>query len=130
MILITTAGNVGSEAARLLVERHVPVRVLVRDSGKAKALADAGAQIAVGDLEVPESIDEAAHASAIERIYAEHAGVGAGDRQDEQLRHAFALFKVIQGRALFLDFPTPWGVGKEASSREVRSGEVSIKGCG
>jgi len=59
VILITTAGNVGSEAARLLVERHVPVRVLVRDSGKAKALADAGAQIAVGDLEVPESIDEA-----------------------------------------------------------------------
>jgi uncharacterized protein YbjT (DUF2867 family) len=59
VILITTAGNVGSEAARLLVKRHVPVRVLVRDSGKAKALADAGAQIAVGDLEVPESIDEA-----------------------------------------------------------------------
>ena len=59
MILITTAGNVGSEAARLLVEHHVPVRVLVRDSGKAKALVDAGAQIAVGDLKVPESIDEA-----------------------------------------------------------------------
>ncbi len=58
-ILITTAGNVGSEAARLLVERHVPVHVLARDSGKAKALADSGAQIAVGDLEVPESIDEA-----------------------------------------------------------------------
>ena len=58
-ILITTAGNVGSEADASLVERHVPVHVLARDSGKAKALADSGAQIAVGDLEVPESIDEA-----------------------------------------------------------------------
>jgi uncharacterized protein YbjT (DUF2867 family) len=59
MILVTTAGKVGSEAARLLAEREVPVRVLVRDADKAKALADAGAEIAIGDLAVPESIDEA-----------------------------------------------------------------------
>jgi uncharacterized protein YbjT (DUF2867 family) len=59
MILVTTAGKVGSEAARLLAERDVPVRVLVRDAEKAKALADAGAEIAVGDLAVPASIDEA-----------------------------------------------------------------------
>ena len=59
MILVTTAGQVGSEAARLLTQRQVPVRVLVRDPAKAKALADAGAEIAVGDLDVPESIDEA-----------------------------------------------------------------------
>jgi uncharacterized protein YbjT (DUF2867 family) len=59
MILVTTAGKVGSEAARLLAEREVPVRVLVRDAAKAKALADAGAEIAVGDLAVPASIDEA-----------------------------------------------------------------------
>jgi uncharacterized protein YbjT (DUF2867 family) len=59
MILVTTAGKVGSEAARLLAQREVPVRVLVRDPEKAKALADAGAEIAVGDLAVPASIDEA-----------------------------------------------------------------------
>ena len=59
MILVTTAGKVGSEAARLLAQREVPVRVLVRDPDKAKALADAGAEIAVGDLAVPASIDEA-----------------------------------------------------------------------
>jgi uncharacterized protein YbjT (DUF2867 family) len=33
--------------------------VLVRDPGKAKALAGAGAEVAVGDLDVPASIDEA-----------------------------------------------------------------------
>jgi uncharacterized protein YbjT (DUF2867 family) len=59
MILVTTAGKVGSEAARLLTQREVPVRVLVRDPEKAKALADAEAEIAVGDLAVPASIDEA-----------------------------------------------------------------------
>ena len=59
MILVTTAGKVGSEAARLLAAREVPVRVLVRDADKAKALADAGAEIAVGDLAVPSSIDAA-----------------------------------------------------------------------
>jgi len=59
VILVTTAGQVGSEAVRLLSQRELPVRVLVRDPAKATALADAGAEIAVGDLSVPESIDEA-----------------------------------------------------------------------
>jgi uncharacterized protein YbjT (DUF2867 family) len=59
VILVTTAGKVGSETARLLTQRQVPVRVLVRDPEKTKALADAGAEIAVGDLDVPASIDEA-----------------------------------------------------------------------
>src|SRR3984885_9638983 len=59
MILVTTAGKVGTEAVRSLIRREVPVRVLVRDPGKAKALADAGAEVAVGDLDVPASIDQA-----------------------------------------------------------------------
>ncbi len=59
MILVTTAGKVGSEAVRLLRERDVPVRVLVRDPAKVTALADAGAEVAEGDLDVPASIDDA-----------------------------------------------------------------------
>jgi uncharacterized protein YbjT (DUF2867 family) len=59
MILITTAGKVGSEAARLLAQRGEPVRVLVRDPGKATALAQAGVEVAEGDLEVPATIDVA-----------------------------------------------------------------------
>jgi uncharacterized protein YbjT (DUF2867 family) len=59
MILVTTAGKVGTEAALLLRQRELPVRVLVRDPGKAKTLADAGAEVAVGDLGVPPSIDAA-----------------------------------------------------------------------
>jgi uncharacterized protein YbjT (DUF2867 family) len=59
MILVTTAGKVGTEAVRSLTRREVPVRVLVRDLGKAKALADAGTEVVVGDLDVPASLDEA-----------------------------------------------------------------------
>jgi uncharacterized protein YbjT (DUF2867 family) len=59
MILVTTAGKVGAEAVRSLILRGVPVRVLVRDPGKAEALADAGAEVAAGDLDVLASIDEA-----------------------------------------------------------------------
>jgi uncharacterized protein YbjT (DUF2867 family) len=59
MILVTTAGKVGSETVRLLRERDLPVRVLVRDPAKATALAEAGAEVAKGDLDVPASLDEA-----------------------------------------------------------------------
>lgn len=59
MILITTAGKVGAEAARLLARRGERVRVLVRDPEKATTLAQAGADVAVGDLGVPATIDAA-----------------------------------------------------------------------
>jgi uncharacterized protein YbjT (DUF2867 family) len=59
MILVTTAGKVGSETVRLLTQQRIPVRVLVRDAAKAKVLADVGAHVVVGDLEAPASIDAA-----------------------------------------------------------------------
>jgi uncharacterized protein YbjT (DUF2867 family) len=59
LILVTTAGKVGSQTVRLLREREVPVRVLVRDPAKAAALAGAGAEIARGDLDLPATIDDA-----------------------------------------------------------------------
>jgi uncharacterized protein YbjT (DUF2867 family) len=59
MILVTTAGKVGAETARLLAERGQPVRLLSRDPGKVKALADGGVDVVQGDLSVPATIDEA-----------------------------------------------------------------------
>ena len=44
MILVTTAGKAGTEAARLRREQDTPVRVLVRDPGTAAATA-----LAAGD---------------------------------------------------------------------------------
>ncbi len=59
MILVSTAGRVGAEAVRTLRARDVPVRVLTRNPDKTTALADAGAEIVVGDLDSPASLDSA-----------------------------------------------------------------------
>ena len=59
MILVTTAGKVGSEAARLLAQRGTPVRVLVRNPEKLTALVQAGVDVAEGDLDAPATIDAA-----------------------------------------------------------------------
>lgn len=59
MILITTAGKVGAEAARLLAEREQPVRILVRNPQRAQALARAGVEVVAGDLEVPATVEAA-----------------------------------------------------------------------
>lgn len=61
MILVATAGKVGSAAARLLAQRGEAVRVLVRDRQKAAALVQAAVEVAEGDLEVPATIDAAMH---------------------------------------------------------------------
>jgi uncharacterized protein YbjT (DUF2867 family) len=59
MILITTAGKVGGEAASLLSARDKPVRVLARNPENDAVLSQAGAEVVEGDLEVPASIDAA-----------------------------------------------------------------------
>jgi nucleoside-diphosphate-sugar epimerase len=59
MILITTAGKVGSEAARLLTEQGEPVRVLARHPEKVAMLSQAGVDVVEGDLDAPATIDAA-----------------------------------------------------------------------
>ncbi len=59
MILITTPGKVGREAATLLANAGTPVRVLARDPDKIGDLRDAGVEIARGDLEDEASLDAA-----------------------------------------------------------------------
>lgn len=59
MILVTTAGKVGAEAARLLAARGQQVRVLVRHPEAAMQLAQSGVELMQGDLAVPATIDAA-----------------------------------------------------------------------
>ena len=59
MILVTTAGKVGSETVRFLRQKALPVRVLVRDPEKGKSLAEIGAEIVVGNLDSLPSINTA-----------------------------------------------------------------------
>ncbi|WP_297600936.1 NmrA family NAD(P)-binding protein [Mycobacterium sp.] len=59
MILMTTGGKVGAEAARLLAQQGRPARVLVRDPRKAAALAEADVDVVTGDLNDRDTIDAA-----------------------------------------------------------------------
>jgi len=61
MILVATAGKVGSEASRLLAGRGDGGRVLVRHPQKAAVLAADGVDVVEGDLDVPATIDAAMH---------------------------------------------------------------------
>jgi uncharacterized protein YbjT (DUF2867 family) len=59
MILVTTAGKVGAETARVLAGQRKPVRILVRDPAKAESLVQSGAEVVIGDLGVPAAVDAA-----------------------------------------------------------------------
>jgi uncharacterized protein YbjT (DUF2867 family) len=59
MILVTTPGKVGREAARLLDENSTPVRLLARDPDKETDLLASGVQVISGDLEDDASVTAA-----------------------------------------------------------------------
>lgn len=60
MILVTGAtGRVGREVVQQLAAAKMPVRALVRSADRAGDLAGTGVELAVGDLEKPESLDRA-----------------------------------------------------------------------
>ena len=52
-------GNTGSAVASALLEQGRQVRALVRDEGKAAGLAEQGAELAIVDLDRPETLTEA-----------------------------------------------------------------------
>lgn len=59
ILLYGATGAQGGPVARRLLEEGRRIRILVRDPGKAEHLREAGAEIAVGDLEDPASLEAA-----------------------------------------------------------------------
>lgn len=57
--ILGASGNTGSVVARTLLASGKKVRVVVRDASKVKALADAGAEIAIGTIEDAASLTKA-----------------------------------------------------------------------
>lgn len=58
-IVSGATGNTGSVVAKILLEKGLPVRVIVRSEEKGKALKDLGAEIAVADLQNTDAVSEA-----------------------------------------------------------------------
>ena len=68
MILVTGAtGKVGREVVRLLAAERIPARALVRSPEAAGDIAAAGAELAAGDLEKPQTLDRAM--AGVDRLY-------------------------------------------------------------
>ena len=82
-ILITGAtGKVGSRLVPRMLAKGYEVRILVRDSAKASALAELGASVVVGDLYTPdtlpaavEGMDAVIHLAALFRTFTDTVGI-------------------------------------------------------
>lgn len=59
VLVAGATGNIGGEVVRELLQKHIPVRALVRDRTKASHLAAQGIELAIGDLSQPETLDAA-----------------------------------------------------------------------
>lgn len=111
MILVTGAtGMFGSRVARQARARGAQVRVLVRDRAKAEGLAEAGIELAVGDLDRPETV--AAALAGVERAFLvtpmderiaarETAFVAAA--REAGVRHVVKLYGAVRHRGDALD---------------------------
>lgn len=121
LVLVTGAtGKQGGATARALLSRGVPVRILVRDpaAAAARALADLGAQVAVGDFDDPVTL--AAAVANTHGVFAVPPASFGPDGWDVDLEAARGLALVAAARragtdhfvftgvASFAD-ESPWG---------------------
>ena len=109
MILITGAtGTNGHEVVKQLVAIDKPVRVLVRDADKAKRLFAPQVEIAVGDLEQPETLKAALE--GVERALLIPANSPNQVQQERNFIEAAQRAKVqhlVKFSALGADLPNP-----------------------
>jgi uncharacterized protein YbjT (DUF2867 family) len=82
MILVTGAtGSIGTHLVRLLLERGVPFRALVRDESKGRAL---GCDVVVGDFDDPGSLGAAMR--GVDRLFLNAGGAQPVDGEQPMIR--------------------------------------------
>ena len=98
MILIVGAtGLLGSAAALPLLKQGHAVRALVRDRAKAAELQRQGAEVVIGDLTDPRSLELAC--KGVERVFAcAHAMLGRGAQASAQVDHVGHSALVVAAR--------------------------------
>jgi len=124
-ILITGAtGKVGSRFAARAIAKGYDVRILVRDGAKAPALADLGAQVAIGDLNDPatlpaavESIDAVVHIAAFFRSFTDNEGIIKTNHAGTTSLAGFARAAGVK-RFVFTSTSNVYGSGYRHPARE------------
>ncbi len=87
ILLAGGTGNLGRRVVRLLAARGLPVRVLTRDPARAADLADAGVEVATGDVRDPAAVARAM-VGAQTVISAIQGFSGTGGDSPETVDHA------------------------------------------
>lgn len=87
ILLAGGTGNLGRRVVRLLAARGLPVRVLTRDPARAADLADAGGEVATGDVRDPAAVARAM-VGAQTVISAIQGFSGTGGDSPETVDHA------------------------------------------
>jgi uncharacterized protein YbjT (DUF2867 family) len=109
-ILVTGAtGKIGREVVRQLTAKGCAVRALVRSAEKGKALAQAGVEVAYGDLGRPESVADALEgASALLLLSPIHASLAEREHEAMQAAWRAGVRQVVllSGRGAVLDSPS------------------------
>ncbi len=124
-VLVTGAtGKVGSRfVPRLLAKGH-EVRILVRDTAKAQALAERGAEIVTGDLYEPDSlpaavegIDAVIHLAALFRTFTDNAGIVKTNHQGTVALATAAMAAGVQ-RFVFASTGNVYSAGYHHPAKE------------
>jgi uncharacterized protein YbjT (DUF2867 family) len=124
-VLVTGAtGNTGSRLVPALRNAGVDVRALVRDEAKAQPLKDAGAEIVVGDLDQPETIDPAVE--GVDKIY---LLTWNGPTQAQQVQNVIDSVKRVGG-APHIVRHSMWGSKKSRIVKQGDQAEEAIKSSG
>jgi len=84
ILVVGTTGNLGGTVTRMLLAEGMPVCALVRPQSNYQSLVDAGAQVVMGDLKHPHSLDAAC--KGVETIITTaNAGFRGGDDTPESV---------------------------------------------
>ena len=123
-VLVTGAtGNTGSGLVPKLRKAGVPVRAFIRDEAKAQALKDLGVEVALGDLDRPETIEPAVE--GVDKIY---LLTWNGPTQEQQVYNVLEAAKKV-GTAHIVRH-SMWGSENSRIIQQGERAEQAIKSSG
>jgi uncharacterized protein YbjT (DUF2867 family) len=118
-------GNTGSRVAAALLDQGRRVRALVRDEAKADGLREQGAEVAVVDLDRPETLSE----SLLERVSAVYFVTWNGPSALQQSRNLLAAI-TKSGRAPHIVRLSGYGTPQSRIISELTQCEADLKASG
>ncbi len=114
ILVVGPTGNIGSALIPNLMDSGANVRALVRDKTKAQPLADIGVEVVLGDLEKPETLDNAFH--GVDKVFLITA---PGPNQVIQASNAIAAAKrqgdphIVRLSAMLVAPDSPARIGRQ-----------------